>query len=147
LDGAAVREAGGADLVPAEDLDDVTAVAGVLHPDHLDAGPVQVGRGGVAVGVGGEHHRALAGPDRVQVDQAADRGGEHDAGQVVAGEDIGPLDQAGRHDQGLGPGPDELLGVGSACSPVQDGDQVAVVAAEDNRVGEYFDTGLRGHPF
>jgi hypothetical protein len=126
-------------------------VAGIFHPGHVDAGPVQVGRGGVAVGVGGEHHRALAGPDRVQVDQAARRGGEHDAGQVVAGEDVGPFDQAGRHDQDLGPGPDQLLGVGAALpldvtvSPVEDGDQVAVVAAEYGRVGEYFDTGFRGY--
>ena len=116
----------------------------VFHPDHLDAGPLEVGDGRVAVGVGGQHHRPLPGLDRVQVDQPAHGGGEHDPGQVVAREHVGPLDQARRHHQRLGAGPDEALGFRAAVAPLEDRDRVAVVAPEHHRVGQHLDARLGG---
>ena len=84
---------------------DALPAAGVHDPDHLDTDIVQVLGGGDAFVVGGEHHRSSSGSHRVQVDQPARRRGEHDPGQVVALEDIGPFDEPGRDDEHLGAAP------------------------------------------
>ncbi len=106
----AVGQLDGLHAAVAADPDQVAAGPGVDHPGDLHSGLAQVGHGGVAVGVGGQHHRPLPRPDRVQPDQPPDRGREHDAGHVVALEHVRPLDQARRDDQHLGPGLDQLLG-------------------------------------
>ena len=119
---------------------DAPAVAAVDHRGDLNADPVEVGGGGVAFGVGGEHHRPLAGLHPPQVDQAAGRAGGDHAGPVVAREHVGPLDQAGRGHQHLGTGFDEPLDRGRVAA-LHDPEPVVLVAAGDGGVGEHLHVG------
>ena len=115
-----------------------------IHPD-----PAQILGCGIAVGVRGEHHRPLPGPDTVEVDQPAHRGGQHHPGHVVAREDVGPLDQPRRHDQCARPCLDQPLRTLIAlrvrpATALHHRDPVLVVAAQRRRVREHLDTGLSG---
>ena len=51
---------------------------------------------GITLGVRGEHHRTLTGPDGPEVDETADGRREQHAGLVVACEHVRALDQPGR---------------------------------------------------
>ena len=69
----------------------------VDHRRDGDTGPVQVERGLVALGVGGQHDAAVARFDRVEMDQPLRRGREHHTRQVIIAED-GRLFDAARGD-------------------------------------------------
>ena len=125
---------------------DAPAVAPVDDRRDLDTDPVEIGRGGVAFGVGGEHDGALAGLDPPQVDQAASRSGGDHPGTVVAREHVGPLDETRRHHQHLGPGLDESLHRDRVVA-LHDAEPVVLVAARDGGVGQHLDIGgVEGGP-
>ena len=67
-------------------------------------------------------------------------------GRSLPREDVGPLDQAGRDHEGLGPRLDQTLGViaGRLAAAIEHRDPVAVVTAEHHGVGEHLDARLRG---
>ena len=72
----------------------------------------------------------------------AHRGRQHDPGHVVAGEDVGPLDQPGRDHQDLRARLDELLGSAREIpgkTTEHHRGPVAVVTARHHRVGEHLD--------
>ena len=118
------------------------AAAGV-HEFHCHARGVEVGGRGVTRLVGAEDNGVRAGTHRPEVEQAADALRQHDAGAVVAGEDIGALDQARRHDEDLGPRLDEAFGA-ARRSPLDDAQPVVLPAACDRCVGEDLHTGGQG---
>jgi hypothetical protein len=93
----------------AQDADDVPTAPGILDVHDVHAGTLQVERGGVPLGVRGEYDGALPGPDRVEVDQPACRRGQQHPGYVVAGEDVGALDQSRCHHEGSRPRLDQTL--------------------------------------
>ena len=117
--------------------DDVLILAGI-HQRHVRTGPLQVGCRGVPVGVGCEHHRGAARPNRVHVDETAYCPREHDTRLVVAVEDVGTLDQARRGDQHLGPGLDQTLHRDRVVA-LDDGGPVVLVATGDGRVDQDLD--------
>ena len=70
----------------------------------LDAGGLEVGRGGEAAVVDREHDGALGRLDREAVDEAAGGVGQHHADEVVAREDERLLDDPARDDRRGGRG-------------------------------------------
>ncbi len=62
------------------------AAAHVGHCNHVDALIVQIQCGEVTVIIAGQHHRAFAGLDGVQLDQTLCSTGQHHAGEVVVAE-------------------------------------------------------------
>ncbi|MNZ40296.1 hypothetical protein D3C78_578090 [compost metagenome] len=77
----------------------------LAHVDHrgdVHARIEQVEGGQVAVVVAGQHHRALARLDRVQLDQALRGAGQHHPRQVVVAEHHRLVEGAGRDDALLG---------------------------------------------
>ena len=127
---------------PATDPDHVCSASGVRDVHHLDADPFEVRDRRVSRGVRGQHHRPLAGPDGVQVDQPAHGCRQQHAGHVVAGEDIGAFDQPGRRDEDPGAALDQPLDdVGQPA--LHHRDPVVVVAAEHDGVGQHLQTRRR----
>ena len=148
-DGPAVAEDDLVHPALALDLDDVLTGPDVQRRHDLDAGGLQVGYGGLTLGVGGQDHGLGAGLDGPQVDQAADGTRQHDAGGVVAGEDIRALDESGGHDETGRPGLDEAFR-SDLVRPLHHCDPVVVVAPGHRGVGEDLDArmGLDGrHQF
>ena len=116
----------------------VVALPRVGHVHHVDPGPLEVGDGGVARGVRGQHDSAVARLDRVQADQPAGRGGQHHAWRVVAGEHVGPFNQPAGHDEAARPRLDQPFRDARQAA-LDHRDPVLVVPAEHSGVGQHFD--------
>ena len=90
----------------------VALLAEVDDVRDLDACGLEVGGGLEAAVVGCQDDGPLARPDREAVDEAAHGIGQHDADEVIAGEDERLLDDPARHDDAMGAVLDQEVAVG-----------------------------------
>ena len=137
-----IRELDDAHPAPAAGPMDVLAAAGIDDTRDLDADALEVRGRGIPRGVRGEDDGALAGFHRPQIDQPPDAGRQHDAGQIVAGEDVGSLDQPGAHDERPCAHLPETL-EDTRHPTLHDRDPVVVVAPGDDRVDDDLDARRR----
>ncbi len=117
---------------------DVLTLACIQHAGDLDAGAAKPFDCLIAGGVGGEHDRPGARLDRVQSGEAQGRGGQHHAGQIIALEDVGTLDQTGGNHQGADARFDQAFPSPDSAA-LHHPDPVVVVATQDDRVGQHLD--------
>ena len=106
-----------------------------VHELHRYPRGVQIGRGGVARLVGAEDHGPAPRAHRPQVQEAARSLRQHHARTVVAGEHVGALDEARRHDEHLGTRLGEPFGP-AAPAALDDAEPVVLPAAGHGGVGE-----------
>ena len=116
---------------------------GIDHGPHLDARRQEHFRRAIDAVVGAHHHGRAAGRRGIARQMAFHGGGEHHAGQVVAGEHERPLDGAGRQHHAAGMDrPVAVAGqVGIALGegvlhPLHGTQHVAVVVAVDGGAGK-----------